>query len=110
MVPTIFERKLIVLFTEALMEPLKGWVKAFDPPSLQETIKKARSMEFVVPKKQFFSKPFPPRKDKMPSHHRDTFPQKKPAPRLDDDALNEYRRKKLCFKSKVHGILTISAR
>lgn len=50
MVPNISERRLVVLFMEGLMEPLRGWLKAFDPPTLQEAMKKARSMEFVAPK------------------------------------------------------------
>ena len=41
MVPIISERRLVVLFIEGLMEPLKGWLKAFNPLSLQEEIKKA---------------------------------------------------------------------
>ena len=49
MVPDISDRRLIVLFTEGLSEPLKGWVKAFDPFHLQEAIKKARSMEQAAP-------------------------------------------------------------
>ncbi|KAH9301004.1 hypothetical protein KI387_012587, partial [Taxus chinensis] len=39
------ERKLIVLFVEGLMEPLKGLVCAFDPFSIQEVIKKALDLE-----------------------------------------------------------------
>ena len=34
MVPDISEWRLVILFTEGLIEPLKGWVKAFDPPTL----------------------------------------------------------------------------
>ncbi|XP_057857449.2 uncharacterized protein LOC131066653 [Cryptomeria japonica] len=45
MVMGITERQLVILFSEGLMEPLKGWIKAFDPPSLQEAMKKARNME-----------------------------------------------------------------
>ena len=43
MVLEISDRRLVVLFTEGLSEPLKGWVKAFDPFNLQEAIK-ARGM------------------------------------------------------------------
>ena len=34
----ISESRLIVLFTESLTEPLKGWVKAYIPPTLQDAI------------------------------------------------------------------------
>ena len=34
MVPNISERRLVILFMEGLMEPLKDWLKAFNPPSL----------------------------------------------------------------------------
>lgn len=34
MVPDISEQRLVILFTEGLTKPLKGWVKAFDPPTL----------------------------------------------------------------------------
>lgn len=40
MVTGISERRLVILFSEGLMEPLKGWIKVFDPPSLQEAMKK----------------------------------------------------------------------
>lgn len=50
MVPNILEQRLVVLFIEGLLEPLRGWIKAFDLPSLQEAMKKARSMEFAAPK------------------------------------------------------------
>lgn len=38
MVSSILEKLLVVLFTEGLEEPLRGWVKAFDPPTLAEAI------------------------------------------------------------------------
>lgn len=34
MVTGISERILVILFVEGLMEPMRGWVKAFDPPTL----------------------------------------------------------------------------
>ena len=44
MVPNISEWRLAILFTLRLTKPLKGWVKAFDPPTLQEAMKKAISI------------------------------------------------------------------
>ena len=40
MVTGISERRLIILFVEGLTEPMRGWVKAFDPPTLQEAMRK----------------------------------------------------------------------
>jgi hypothetical protein len=37
-VSDISEHRLVMLFTEALMEPLRCWVKAFKPHTLQEAI------------------------------------------------------------------------
>ena len=44
LVTNIFERRRIVLFMDELTEPLKGWVKGFNPATLSEAIKKAQSM------------------------------------------------------------------
>lgn len=44
MVMDISERKQIVLFMDGLTEPLRDWVKSFNPATLLEAIKKARSM------------------------------------------------------------------
>lgn len=59
MVSSISEKRLVVLFTKGLEEPLRGWVKAFDLPTLVDAIKKARSMELAAPKSKFQSKSFP---------------------------------------------------
>ena len=48
MVPNISEWRLAILFIEKLIGPLKGWVKAFDPPTLHEAMKKACSMELAA--------------------------------------------------------------
>jgi hypothetical protein len=44
MVQDMSPTRLMMLFTEGLMEPLKGWVKAFKPTSLQEAIRKTREL------------------------------------------------------------------
>jgi hypothetical protein len=38
MVQDISPTKLMMLFTERLMEPLKGWVKDFKPTNLHDSI------------------------------------------------------------------------
>jgi hypothetical protein len=50
--------------SEGLFEPLRGWVNALKPGSLQETITRTRDMERAVPKNKFPPKPFIPRKNK----------------------------------------------
>jgi hypothetical protein len=38
MVQDVSQSRLMMLFTEGLTEPLKGWVKAFKPTNLQDAI------------------------------------------------------------------------
>ena len=101
MVPNISERRLVVLFMERLMEPLKDWLKAFDPPSLQEAMKKVLSMEFVAPTNKFTSK------GTFSSHDNKKFPKKEDKAKdkstflLDCETLNDLRKKKLCFYCKA---------
>lgn len=80
MVPSISERRLVILFMEGLLEPLRGWVKAFDPPTLLEAMKKVRNMELAAPRSKFPSKfssnkesKFPHRKDEK-SDIKNKFP------------------------------------
>jgi hypothetical protein len=56
----ISEPKLIMLFTEGLTELLRGWVKAYKPPTLQDAILRTRDLADSVPKTKTFSKPFVP--------------------------------------------------
>jgi hypothetical protein len=48
--------RLMILFTEGLMEPLKGWVKAFKPTNPQEAIWKTRDLGPAV-KPKFIPRP-----------------------------------------------------
>ena len=41
LVTDISERRQVVLFMDELAEPLKGWVKGFNPSTLSEAISKA---------------------------------------------------------------------
>ena len=61
----ISEQRLVMLFTKGLSEPLHGWVKAFNPETLQDAIIRTWDMEDAVPKKKTFSKPFIPQKTKI---------------------------------------------
>jgi hypothetical protein len=44
MVHDISPTRLMMLFTEGLMEPLKGWVKDFKPTNLQDVIWRTRDL------------------------------------------------------------------
>jgi len=44
MVPDVCQARLIMLFIEGLMEPLRGWVKDFKPSNLQEAIWRTRDL------------------------------------------------------------------
>jgi hypothetical protein len=50
-----------MLFIEGLVEPLRGWVKAFRPPTLQSSIMKTQDMADTTTKKAPV-KPFIPQK------------------------------------------------
>ena len=99
MVPNILEHRLIVLFIEGLSEPWRGWIKAFDLISLQEAMKKARSMEHAVPTNKFQSKGESSSKDNKPFYktpERNDFKNdskdKTPTP-FDTETLNDVRNK-----------------
>ena len=53
MVTDISESRLIILFTEALTEPLQGWVKSYRPTTLEDAIRRTRDVEDVVTKNRF---------------------------------------------------------
>jgi hypothetical protein len=63
-VTDISEPRLIMLFTEGLTEPLRGWVKAYMPPTLQDAILRTRDLTDSVPKTKTFSKPFVHQRDR----------------------------------------------
>lgn len=91
------------------MEPLRGWVKAFDPPTLLLAIKKARSMDVTTTQNKFGSKGSRStsfkdnrnfRKGIEKSDFRNDCKPKPAAPPLDRETLNDLRQKKLCFYCK----------
>jgi hypothetical protein len=63
-VSDISKNRLVMFFTEALMEPLRGWVKAFKPHTLHEAIFQDKDMGDLVRKPKNFTKPFVPQRDK----------------------------------------------
>jgi hypothetical protein len=95
-VTDISKPRLIMLFT-GLSEPLRGWVKAYKPPTLQDAILRTRDLADSVPKTKTFSKPFLPQRD------RDRKPfqiEWKGKEKLDDQTRGELMRKKLFFSCR----------
>ena len=80
---------------DGLAEPLKGWVKGFNPSTLTEAIGKARSMA---------SSSTSSSSSQSHSHLKlSMFLRDKPLPKkpsLDEASRQELRRKKLCFNCK----------
>jgi hypothetical protein len=104
MVQDMSPTRLMMLFTEGLMEPLKGWVKAFKPTSLQEAIWKTRDLGPTA-KPKFIPKPplnSGGRDQRPPINQggRDPKGYDKGRGRIDDNTRRELRRKQLCFTCK----------
>jgi hypothetical protein len=70
MVTDISEARLVMLFTEGLTEPLRGWVKAYKPTSLQDAVSRARDLQESVSKPKFTPRPTSPRSSMTGEHHR----------------------------------------
>jgi hypothetical protein len=96
-VTDISEPRLVMLFTEGLTEPLRGWVKAYRPHTLQDAIRRTRDLADSVPKTKPFTKPFVPQRDKDQKNPQREW---KGKPKLDDDTRRELMRKKLCFSCR----------
>ncbi|XP_059073375.1 uncharacterized protein LOC131874148 [Cryptomeria japonica] len=98
LVTDISERRLVVLFMGILLDPLRGWVKGHDPLTLQEAIKKAKDLAPSSHKSKFKSKdPFYRRDKDRKKSNKDSHQPREDTKKLDNDTLNELRRKKLCF-------------
>jgi hypothetical protein len=93
----ISDPRLIMLFTEGLTEPLRGWVKAYRPHTLQDAILHTQDLEDSVPKTKPFSKPFVPQKDRdMKPFQREWKGKEK----LNDKMRREIMRKKIFFNCR----------
>jgi hypothetical protein len=104
MVQDVSQSRLMMLFTEGLMEPLKGWVKAFKPTNLQDAIWRMRDLGPAA-KPKFV--PRPP----LNTGGRDQRPPMNPGGRdprgfdrgrgrMDENTRRELRRKQLCYTCK----------
>ena len=100
-VSDISEHRLVMLFIEALTEPLRGWVKDFNPHTLQEAIVRTRDMRDSTQKPKTFTKPFVPQRDE---DQRNPKREWKGKTKLDDDTRHKLMRKKLCFSCRDHWV------
>jgi hypothetical protein len=92
-VTDISEPRLVMLFTKGLIEPLRGWVKAYRPHNLQDAIRRTGDLADSVPK----TKPFVPQRDK---DRKNLLREWKGKPKLDNDTRWDLMRKKICFSCK----------
>jgi hypothetical protein len=104
MVQDISQTRLMMLFTKGLMEPLKGWVKAFKPTNLQNAIWRMRDLGTSA-KSKFMPRPplIAGGKDQRPPMNlggRDPRGFDIGICRVDENTVRELRRKQLCFTCK----------
>jgi hypothetical protein len=86
--------RLLMLFIEGLMEPLRGWVKDFNPSNLQEAIWRTRDLMGSAAKTKFT--PRPP----INQGEKDPREMDRGRGRMDEATRRELRRKQLCFTCK----------
>ena len=89
MVTNISKSRLVMLFTEALTEPLRGWVKSYRPTTLADAISQTRDLQDAIPKNRF-----PPRNN-FPIKDKEKKPFQKE--RMGNDTRLDLKIKKLCF-------------
>jgi hypothetical protein len=104
MVQDVSQSRLMMLFTEGLMEPLRGWVKAFKPTNLQDAIWRTRDLGSAA--KSRFT-PRPPLntggRDQRPPMNQGGRDQRgfdRGRGRMDENNRRELRRKQLCYTCK----------
>jgi hypothetical protein len=104
MVQDISPTRLMMLFTEGLMDPLKGWVKAFKPTNLHDAIWRTRDLGPTA-RPKFTPRPplnFGGRDQRHPMNQggRDPRGFDRGRGRVDENTRRELRRKQLCLTCK----------
>jgi hypothetical protein len=104
MVQDISQTRLMMLFTEGLMEPLKGWVKSFHPTNLHDSIWRITYLG-LASKSNFVPKPplnTGGRDRRPPMNQGGCHPRgfDRGHGRMDENAKRELRRKKIFFTCK----------
>jgi hypothetical protein len=104
MLQDVSQSRLMMLFTEGLMEPLKSWVEAFKPTNLQDAIWRTRNLGPAA-KSKFI--PRPPlniggRDQRPPMNQggRDPRGFDRGRGRMDENTRRELRGKQLCYTCK----------
>jgi hypothetical protein len=104
MVQDVSQSRLMMFFTEGLMEPLKGWVKAFKPTNLQDAIWRTRDLGPTTRPKFIPRPPLNTRgRDQRPPMNpggRDQRGFDRGRGRMDENTRRELRRKQLCYTCK----------
>ena len=96
MVIDISESRMILLFTQGLVETLRGLVKSYRPTTLQEAVSRTRDLQDEIPRTKYPLRPSMPLKFKNKRPMVRKFPSlgKKYYSYKDQD---ESRRKNICF-------------
>jgi hypothetical protein len=94
MVPDVSEDRLLMLFSEGIIEPFHGWVKYFVPTNVQDVICNTKYFLEASQKNKFT-----PRPPIVPRGREPKFADKGKG-KLDEATRRELRRKKLCFTCK----------
>ena len=100
----VSEARLMILLSEGLMEPLRGWVKDFKPTNLHYVIWKTRDLGSTT-KIRFTPRPplNPGGRDQIPPMNKGGRDQRgfdQGRGRMDESTRRELRRKHLCFTCK----------
>jgi hypothetical protein len=94
----------MMLFTEGLMETLKGWVKAFKPTNLQDAIWRTRDLGLASKPKFMHRLPLNiggrDQRSPMNPGGRDPRGFDRRRGRMDENTRKEPRRKQLCYTCK----------
>ena len=100
MVTDISKSRLIMMFTETLTKPLRGWVKSYRPTTLADAISRTRDFGIQCPKIGFFPEPISLLKIKRGNPSRKNGPRKNGWTMIPDRTLEE---KSYVSLAKNHG-------
>jgi len=94
MVPDLKESMFLMMYIEGFIEPLHGWVKAFNLNTLRDVIERTRDLEGVAYKNKVTPRPL------VIPRGRETRHVDKGKGKIDEATRRELRRKQLFFTCK----------